>query len=220
MAKNGKNWEMIHRLLDGDLPAAEEETLRRQMDADPALQAEFERLARAVRAVRNEPRMAPPSDFTRAVMKRLPVRRGSYGERLRDFLLRGRTLRWNMATALAAAAALITATVVFMRQPVAPPGGAALSSRQEGASVIVRLTFYAPQARQVTVAGDFNRWKVDSHAMNRQNGGLWTIDLALEPGVYSYMFVLDGKTWVTDPGAESFEDDGFGNKNAVMRVIT
>jgi hypothetical protein len=34
------------------------------------------------------------------------------------------------------------------------------------------------------------------------------------------MFVVDGKAWVTDPKAETYRDDGFGNKNAVMRVRT
>jgi hypothetical protein len=32
------------------------------------------------------------------------------------------------------------------------------------------------------------------------------------------MFVVDGTAWVTDPDAESFQDDGFGNRNAVVRV--
>jgi 1,4-alpha-glucan branching enzyme len=70
------------------------------------------------------------------------------------------------------------------------------------------------------VSGDFNKWQVDADVMSRQDGGVWTIDIKLKPGVYSYMFVVDGKAWVTDPDAETYEDDGYGNKNAVMRVRT
>jgi hypothetical protein len=32
--------------------------------------------------------------------------------------------------------------------------------------------------------------------------------------------VLDGKAWVADPGAESYQDDGFGSRNAVMKIRT
>jgi 1,4-alpha-glucan branching enzyme len=97
---------------------------------------------------------------------------------------------------------------------------AAMPTAATEASVTVRLSFYAPQARQVAVAGDFNKWSVGSDLMDRRNGGLWTIDLSLRPGRYTYMFVLDGKAWVADPGADSYQDDGFGSRNAVMKVRT
>jgi hypothetical protein len=44
-------------------------------------------------------------------------------------------------------------------------------------------------------------------------GTLW-----LQPGTYSYMFVVDGERWVTDPYASNFRNDGFGQKNAVLRI--
>jgi 1,4-alpha-glucan branching enzyme len=82
---------------------------------------------------------------------------------------------------------------------------------------MVRLTFVAPTAQHVSVAGDFNKWRTDSHVMTRENGR-WTIELPLKPGIYSYMFIIDGAHWVTDPQADSYRDDGFGYKNAVMRI--
>ena len=84
-------------------------------------------------------------------------------------------------------------------------------------STTVRLTFYAPQARTVSVAGDFNKWRTETDAM-KGNDGMWSIDLKLKPGVYSYSFIVDGKTWVADPGAESYQDDGFGSQNSILRV--
>jgi hypothetical protein len=36
--------------------------------------------------------------------------------------------------------------------------------------------------------------------------------------MHQYMFVIDGSEWVTDPGAERWSDDGFGNRNAVVAV--
>jgi hypothetical protein len=47
---------------------------------------------------------------------------------------------------------------------------------------------------------------------------VWTGRVPLQPGVHQYMFVIDGTEWVTDPGAERWSDDGFGNRNAVLAV--
>jgi len=154
-------------------------------------------------------------------MKRLPAAAIPLGERIRIFLFAGRTFRWNMATALATAFVLTVSLLVVSRQYVPPTGPtAALRPVAQEPVVTVRLNLYAPQARKVAVSGDFNKWQVDADVMSRQDGGVWTIDIKVEPGVYSYMFVVDGKAWVTDPDAETYQDDGYGNKNAVMRVKT
>ena len=143
----------------------------------------------------------------------------SLGDRLRIEAL---AQDWNMATAFASALVLIVSLLTVSRQYAPPTGptGVALRQTAQESVVTVRLNLYAPQAKNVAVSGDFNKWRVDSDVMSRQDGGVWTIDIKLKPGVYTYMFVVDGKTWVTDPDAETYQDDGFGNKNAVMRVRT
>jgi 1,4-alpha-glucan branching enzyme len=83
--------------------------------------------------------------------------------------------------------------------------------------VTVRLRFRAPEARSVAVAGDFNKWRTNADEMKKSDGE-WSIDLKLKPGEYSYSFIVDGKSWVPDPGAEMYRDDGFGSRNAVLRV--
>jgi 1,4-alpha-glucan branching enzyme len=85
-------------------------------------------------------------------------------------------------------------------------------------AILVRLTFHAPQAHSVAVAGKFNKWRIDDK-MERSDG-MWSIDLKLKPGVYAYSFLVDGREWVPDPKAESYEEDGFGSQNAVLRVNT
>jgi anti-sigma-K factor RskA len=202
------------------LTAGEREAFLQRMKDDPVLQKEHDALASALRMVNTSPRMTAPPAFTRDVMKRLPQKPVPFVVRLRDYLLRGRVLRWNMATALASAAVLIITVAAISRQYTAPTGPAALNTAGQEAAVTVRMNFYAPQARQVSVAGDFNKWQTDALPMSRQDGGVWTIDVTLKPGVYTYMFVVDGKAWVTDPDAETYQDDGFGNKNAVMRIRT
>jgi anti-sigma factor RsiW len=213
-----KDRELIHKYFDGDMAASEREAFLGRLSSEPGLKKEFEAFDGALRMMAESPRPPVPAAFTADVMKRLPPPAMPPGERLRRFLFAGRILRWNMATALVAALFLVVSTVMVVRRPPSPPIVATPVYEQQAASVTVRLTFYAPKAQRVSVAGDFNKWRVDSHEMSRQNGGIWTIDLSLEPGVYSYMFVLDGGKWKTDPGADAYEDDGFGNKNAVMRV--
>ena len=46
----------------------------------------------------------------------------------------------------------------------------------------------------------------------------FALTLALPSGRHSYMFVIDGETWVTDPSAPLSEDDGFGQQNAVINI--
>jgi len=210
--------DMLHKFLDGDMTEAERTTFLQRMKDDPALKKEHDALASALRMVSKSPRKAAPPAFTRDVMKRLPRPPVPIIVRLRDFLLRGRVLRWNMATALALAAVLMFTSVIITKQYRGPADVALVRPAQQEAAVTVRLNFYAPQAKQVAVAGDFNKWQVDAHVMDRQAGGVWSVEVKLKPGVYNYMFVIDGKAWITDPDAESYQDDGFGSKNAVMRV--
>jgi anti-sigma factor RsiW len=216
-----KDTEILHKYLDGDMTEAEKEAFLRRLSSEPLLRKEFDGLQAALRMVAESPRPAVPPGFTANVMKQLPPRTLPLGERLRIFLFAGRTLRWNMATALATAFLLVVSVTMVSRHSVAPSGPAAvLRQAAQESAVTVHLNLYAPQARKVAVAGDFNKWQVDANTMNEQEGGVWTIEVKLKPGVYSYMFVVDGKAWVTDPDAETYQDDGFGNKNAVVRVRT
>ena len=208
--------EIIHRLLDGGLGLDEKTALMKKVQANPGLKKEFDSLTGALRAIEKSERMPAPAFFTAEVMRRLPQRKASVGSRIRDFLLTGRVLRWNMATVFAATVlfALIFAQVVRTRN--APVETAAVPHQEQAVTVTMKL--HAPEAHHVAVAGTFNKWKVDANVLTKQENGVWTISIPLKPGEYSYMFVVDGKAWVTDPNAETYSDDGFGNKNAVVRV--
>lgn len=72
-------------------------------------------------------------------------------------------------------------------------------------------------ASSVAVAGDFSRWKPIPLSPRQVNGQtVWTAALSLPHGAHHYMFVLDGKHWVTDPLAPAHQKDGFGRTNAVL----
>ncbi len=212
----GKERDIIHKILDNEAGEAEKQAVERRKQVDPALRDEFDGLARAVRMLKESERREPPAFFTAEVMKKLPVRKPSIAGRIREFFLGSRVLRWNMATAMAMAAVLVVALIAVTRMP-RQMTNVAMQPQSEPV-VTVRLTFRgAPGAHTVTVAGDFNKWRTSADEMKRTDGE-WSIDLKLKPGEYSYSFVVDGKSWVPDPGAEMYRDDGFGSRNAVLRV--
>lgn len=85
--------------------------------------------------------------------------------------------------------------------------------------VPVRFVLPATGAHTVAVAGDFNGWQVGENELDDPKGdGVFVGTVWLRPGTYSYMFVVDGKRWVTDPYSSNYRNDGFGQKNAVLRI--
>ena len=214
-----KERDIMHKILDGDAGDDEKKIIIRDMESDPGLKEEFIGLEKTVRMLETSERLEAPPAFTTEVMRRLSRRSPSALDRVRDFLFGGRVLRWNMATALAAAVIVLVTIVTVSRihrEPAMTPAMTALSGPGEPV-IMVRLTFHAPKAHSVAVAGEFNKWQIDADEMKKTDGR-WSIDLKLKPGVYTYSFIVDGKSWVPDPGAESYEDDGFGSRNAVLRV--
>jgi hypothetical protein len=216
--KTGKdlNREIIHRLLDKDLGLDEEKRLMEQVQADSALREEFDGLAEALRAVETSERMPVPPFFTAEVMRRLPPKKSNLAKRIPGFLFKGRVLKWNMAAALATVG-LVALVLTQVIQTHNRPVETAVIPQQDQV-VTVMMNLYAPQAHHVAVAGTFNKWKVAANVLTKQENGVWTINIPLKPGEYNYMFIVDGKAWVTDPNAEAYHDDGFGYKNAVVRV--
>jgi hypothetical protein len=145
----------------------------------------------------------------------------SVWKRLTTSFWQPHTLRWNMAGALATAAAAVLVVGALVARPGAPappdsPGTA--SAGATDAPVLVRLVVLQPEARTVDVAGDFNGWDPTRTPLEQTATGAWTVTIPLQPGRYEYMFVVDGKQWVGDPFAVEQADDGFGSRNAVLDV--
>ncbi len=58
----------------------------------------------------------------------------------------------------------------------------------------------APQARQVALVGDFNKWEPQATPMRQMPDGVWMVSLELPHGHHRYLFFVDGKP-VLDPKA-------------------
>ncbi len=85
--------------------------------------------------------------------------------------------------------------------------------------VMMRFVYIDNDAESVAVAGDFSDWEPITLTRQSINGDVaWTGTIPLPRGEHRYMFIKDGEQWATDPLANRFVEDGFGNKNAVVNL--
>ncbi|HEX5438288.1 MAG TPA: isoamylase early set domain-containing protein [Gemmatimonadaceae bacterium] len=199
------------------------------------------------RVVEELRRQVPTSaDFDACVMARVQDTR-IRGEEVQDasparldwlaaawsWLRRPRTLRVSPLGALgvvAAAVLLLVAGRVLAGRTAAGSRAVAAAPAARGTAPIttaashgglemVRFVLLAPRAHSVAVAGDFNNWRVGRTMMRRSSAaGLWTVDVPLRPGRYTYTFVVDGTRWVPDPVAPREIADDFGAPSSVLAV--
>ena len=220
---------LIQRFLDHDLTPEERVAFLQAVDADPSLRRRWLNLELVVAEAAQLPRLAPSARFLAQVQGKLALAPTSLWDRLRAMVTAPRTLEWNFAGAMAAVCVALVAVVGLLQfapertveVPVPVAGSqaqtASFAPGQES-KVYVRLVLLQPDARSVSVAGDFNDWNPGQTKLERSEGGMWTATIALKPGRYQYMFVIDGKQWVADPLAEEGTGDGFGSQNAVLDI--
>lgn len=151
---------------------------------------------------------------------RLPLRQHRAPAGLLDAALRARPAPARWPLALAAVALFGVGVGVGQRWPASPADGPLAAAAEPSTTrlVPVRLVLHAPAASVVAVAGSWNGWDPAANPLTPMGGGLHALTLALPPGRHSYMFVIDGETWVTDPAAPLSEEDGFGQQNAVLNI--
>jgi hypothetical protein len=201
---------------------------RSRAELSPAAAEEAEAWERLLAAMRADVPGPAPVWLEGSVMSHVrsaAARKPSAARRAGAWLLRP-SLSLSPLTAGLAAAALLALLLVPWREealvpePAVAVGGEGAGVPGSGADPVVYVQFVleAPSARSVAVAGDFNEWDA-RHALEDSDGdGVWTGRVPIRPGVHQYMFVIDGTEWVTDPGADRWTDDGFGNRNAVLAV--
>jgi hypothetical protein len=191
----------LQAYLDGDLP----------LDGLPAelraTAAEWDGLLDEIRAT--SPAGAPLGLDTRVVAA-IEASRAASRPRWLAWLLRPRMIPVPPAAVLAAAAIVLVVSLVGL------PGGSAVDE----ALVYVQFVVDAPAAETVHLVGDFTEWQPTVELEDADGDGVWSGRVPLLPGVHEYMFVIDGADWVTDPNAASYQDDGFGQQNAIVAVST
>jgi Carbohydrate-binding module 48 (Isoamylase N-terminal domain) len=153
--------------------------------------------------------------FTDRVMRQIatrPLPRPSLWRRI----TRPRTITFSPLRMAALGTALAVLACIFIMERPRPTLPAPQRVAVPGPT-LVRFALAAPDAEKVSVAGDFNGWRADAAPAERGPDGVWRVTLPISSGNWSYSFVVDGK-FVEDPQAEAWREDGFGGRNAVVRV--
>ena len=121
-------------------------------------------------------------------------------------------------------------------QPLVENNGKSLMEPESDATVVVRptmqpiserfpaleeqkivLKYFAPLAREVKVAGNFNGWNPEATPLKNAGAGEWGVRLRLRSGQYEYRFVVDGG-WREDPQVSQRVDNPYGAFNSVLTV--
>ena len=78
----------------------------------------------------------------------------------------------------------------------------------------------APDAKSVSIVGDFNDWGIYANRMRRLRNGDFTITLELEPGnEYQFRYLIDETKWENDWNADKYVKSPFGDSdNSVIAV--
>ena len=229
----------LHRYLDGDMTSSEAAAFEESLQGDVALRNRVAALQDMEKWFKTTRPQAPSLGATNNVdvpPRTLPLPaapslvkpRGGWSRQPGSVLALGGVL-------LAAATLFIAVRMDALRPETRRPQnshqvaenrgitedrGAAAASNQPispANTVLYEFEFRSRNAREVCLAGDFNHWKVCGTRLERVGEDLWKVSMELPKGRHEYMFVVDGH-WVSDPGAASHVDDGFGNKNAVLTL--
>jgi len=81
----------------------------------------------------------------------------------------------------------------------------------------VTIEYDDPNAREVYLVGTFNGWNNSANPMKKNRAGNWTAVLYLVPGVYEYLFLVDGE-FTEDPDARFSEPNKFEGYNSKFIV--
>ncbi|MGY8778616.1 MAG: hypothetical protein ACKVIN_10880 [Longimicrobiales bacterium] len=210
--------DRIHRHLDGELPEDElQPTDREHVD-------EWARMVDAFRTAEPEMTGSPPWLEQRVMAEIDALATASPIARLADWIVSPKQIRVSPLAAGLVAAALSAVIALPGREVpgdgTGPSGSGASVQTTAEAVVYVQFIMEAPGAQSVAVAGDFSEWEPTFALDDADGDGVWTGRVPVRPGVHSYMFLIDGAEWQTDPNADSYQDDGFGNQNAVLAIAS
>jgi hypothetical protein len=204
--------DRIHRALDGELPLDQ---------LDPAEASVYHQYRQAITSAVRPLSGLPEIDVAPRILGALVAGAGTRPARHRRrpprfaaaVLAAAWTPRSFTLRPALAAAAVVLAVFGWVTH---------IAGRAEGDSVgrplmVVEFRLAAPGAGSVSLVGDFNAWRPE-HQLREVSPGLWAVRVALEPGAYSYGFMVDGSSIRLDPLAPRAAD-GFGGESSRVTVL-
>jgi predicted carbohydrate-binding protein with CBM48 len=136
-------------------------------------------------------------------------------------LTQPRTFRISPLIALAAGllfAVTVAGSVLYVL-PSSPHAAPRTAVRPAPGSPIVQFGFVAPHASSVALVGDFNDWDPKATPLRAAStGGVWSVEVPIQPGRHLYAFVVDGTVWRPDPAAPRATAEDFGQPNSALTV--
>jgi hypothetical protein len=136
-------------------------------------------------------------------------------------LMQPRTFRVSPLVALAASLLFAVTAVgsVLYVLPSIPHASPRVAARSAINSPIVQFGFAAPHASSVALVGDFNNWDPKATPLRAAStGGVWSVEVPIQPGRHLYAFVVDGTVWRPDPAAPKATGEDFGEPNSALTV--
>jgi hypothetical protein len=216
--KSDEHTEHLVDAIDGTSADTEKRHFEQALRGDPALMAKLDQWRDLTSRLRHLPELEEPLDFTPQVMQRIAAINPPWWIRIKYFLTRKHEFRISLIGALAAATASLAALTLSINLLLPSTAADKPPTDQPVPYYLMRFSYNDPEAKQVYVAGSFNNWHKEQIPLTDSTGnGLWVGALPIKPGLYEYMFYVDGK-WVTDDRAGRFKDDGFGRKNAILQL--
>ena len=226
--------EILRKYLDGDLSTEKEQEALHMIADDEEMRSmlRFEQVLSGTDFTSYE----VPESFSDSVMQAIetrpePVQSTEPGlaAMVKDWvsaLFEPREIRLRPAYAMAMVLliAVLVGLPYYADQPVDDQiatnnidGPSIEQVSDNGEQVWTRFVYIDKEAKSVSVAGDFSDWNPIELTKQSLNGEqVWTGLIPMDRGEHRYMFIKDGEKWVTDPLAPVQQDDGFGNKNAVI----
>lgn len=227
---------MIRKFIDGELSPEEESVLMHSMADDDS----FRKLLRLDVILKHEQLKDPfdvPADFGNSVMQKIEQKytpkpqKESIADNILQWLrglFQPRTIALRPAYGIAFAAFLVAffflmpgksgITTNQTKNVETPNSPYITKTAEEGNSVIwMRFVYADNDAKSMAIAGDFNNWQpMQMHKTHENHQTIWTITIPLPHKEIHYMFLKNGKQWLTDPLAPQQQDDGFGHRNSVI----
>ncbi|NGP76089.1 hypothetical protein G3570_05570 [Balneolaceae bacterium YR4-1] len=226
--------EILRKYLDGDLSADEEQQALHMIADDEDMRSllRFEQLLNGTDFSSYE----VPEGFSDSVMQAIDTAEETVHETQPGFA--AQFMNWigslfepreiQMRPAFAMAMVLLIAVLVglpYVSEQSADnqivtnniDGPVVEQVSDSGEQVWTRFVYIDKDAESVSIAGDFSDWNpIELTKQNLNGQQVWTGLIPMDRGEHRYMFIKNGEKWVTDPLAPVQQDDGFGNKNAVI----
>ena len=99
-------------------------------------------------------------------------------------------------------------------------GWAILMAKEKNKLVSSKVKFNFPKMdgiTEVNLAGTFNNWNENINPLKQNKNGSWSLVLGLNPGKYEYKYKTN-LGWFTDPKAEGYINNSFGDQNSLIEV--